>query len=154
MAAGPFIEFDYALLKTRDGTILTHSHTFHMVLLGSAQALSRSFVGGSGDCRYADLTAELTTANGYTTGGVALTTIAWSRVGTPKVKWTSDPATWTLTGAGITYKYAAVVDWTDANKSLWGFMDLDTGGGSISPVAGPHSISPNATDGFFYDIQP
>lgn len=144
MAIGSWTWFDRALLKIGDGTIRLDSHTFNMVLLTSAQALTAGFVGGSGDARYADLTAELTTANGYTVGGVALTAQSLARVGTSAVGF-NGTAAWTPTGAGLVFKYAAIRDVTAANGDLVSFVDLDTTGGSVTATnVGPLQFTPSA----------
>lgn len=150
---GNWTWIDRALQKIADGTISLTGHTFHMVLLGSAQALSPTFVGGSGDARYADLTAELATANGYTAGGVAVASPALTRQAAATVVWSTGVASWTLTGT-ITYKYAALVDWTATNKDILAFMDVDTGGGTISPIAGLYALNPDPSFGWLYWQQP
>jgi hypothetical protein len=33
-------------------------------------------------------------------------------------------------------------------------MDLDTGGGTISPIAGLYALSPDATNGWLKSVQP
>jgi hypothetical protein len=146
---GNWTWIDRALQKIADGTILLNSHTFHMVLLGSGQAVSATFAGGSGDARYADLSAELATANGYTAGGVAMSSTALSRPSVSQVNFSSAVVSWTLTGS-ITYKYAAIVDWSATNKDILGFMDTDTGGGTISPVAGLYALNPDPLLGWLY----
>lgn len=146
---GPMTFIDRAIKKTNDGTVNLASDTFHMVLLGSAQALSATFTGSSGDARYADLTAELSTANGYTNGGLALTGAALSRPAVNVSAWTTAPAQWTLS-ASINVKYAALVDWTAANKDILAFCDFDTGGGLISPGAPLFALNPDPTFGWLY----
>jgi hypothetical protein len=143
---------DRALKKIADGTISLSADTFHMVLLGSAQAISATFTGSSGDARYTDLTAELATANGYTNGGLALTGQTLSRVGANEVAWTTGVAAWTLTSS-ITFKYAALIDWAAANKDILAFMDMDTGGGTISPVSGLYALNPDPANGWLYWVQ-
>lgn len=146
---GPMTWMDRALKKIADGTISLSGDTFHAVLLNSSQAISATFTGSSGDARYADLTGQLSTANGYTNGGVALTSVALARGAANIVTWTSAPASWTLTGS-ITYKYLVLVDWTATNKDILSFADFDTSGGSISPGAGLYSINPDSTYGWLY----
>jgi hypothetical protein len=147
---GPMLWMDRALKKIADGTINLAGDTFHMALLGSAQALSATFTGSSGDARYADLTAELSTTNGYTNGGLALTGASLSRVAVNQTAWTTAAAQWTLTSTGITFKYAAIVDWTAANKDILAFVDMDTGGGLVSPGAGLFALNPDPANGWLY----
>lgn len=140
---GPFTVFDWALLKMDSGAFDLDSHTFKAVLLGSAQAISRSFVGASGDCRYADLTAELATANGYTAGGLALTP-SLTRPSASVVKWAPANWFWSPTGAGLTFKYLAIYDDTDANDSLLCFCDMDVGGSTVTNTVPPLQFTPHA----------
>jgi len=149
---GPMTWIDRALKKIADGTMNISSDAFHMVLLNSSQAISATFVGSSGDARYADLTGELSTANGYTNGGLSLTGLSLTRVAVNTVSFTSTAAQWTLTSS-ITFKYVAIVDWTTANKDILGFCDMDTGGGSISPSTGLFAINPDAANGWLYWTQ-
>lgn len=149
---GPITWIDRALKKIADGTIDLASDTFHMVLLDVSQALSATFTGASGDARYADLTGEFTTASGYTNGGLALTGVALSRPAVNTTAWTTAAAQWTLTGP-ITLKYAAIIDWTAANKDILAFCDFDTSGGSISPAVGPFALNPDAVNGWLYWTQ-
>lgn len=149
---GPVIWIDRALKKIADGTISLPGDTFHMVLLGSAQAISATFTGSSGDARYADLTAELATANGYTNGGLALTGAVLSRPAVNTTAWATAAAQWTLSGT-ITVKYAAIIDWTAANKDILAFCDFDTGGGTISPTPPLFAVNPDGANGWLYWTQ-
>lgn len=54
---------------------------------------------------YADLSNELATANGYTTGGLSLTSVTWTRSGAV-ASFAAANAVWTASGAGITCRYA------------------------------------------------
>lgn len=149
---GAMIWFDRTLKKIADGTLSLSSDTFHASLLTATQAMSATFVGASGDARYADLTAELATASGYTIGGLALSSVSLARAAVNQTVFTSAPLAWTLTGT-ITFKYMAIYDFTTTNKDLIGFCDMDTTGGSVSPVAGPLQIQPDATLGWLYWYQ-
>lgn len=141
---GPFTVFDWALLKMDSGVFDLDSHAFKAVLLGSAQAISRSFVGSSADCRYADLTDELTTANGYTAGGVTLTP-SLTRPSASVVRWTAANWSWTPTGPGLIFKYLAIYDDTDANDLLLCFCDMDVGGTTVTSTVAPLQFTPHAS---------
>jgi hypothetical protein len=143
MAAGNFTYFNLAKKKLGDGTFDLDTHTFKAVLCTSSQAIAATFVGTSTDCRYSDLTAELATANGYTAGGATLGSVTWNQ-STGTITWDAADTAWTLTGA-ITFKYLIIYDDTSANDNLLGFVDADTGGGSISPSAGTLNVGWNAS---------
>jgi hypothetical protein len=145
MPVGNWTWFDRAKLKVGDGTFVFSSHTFNAVLLTSTQSISNSFTGTSGDCRYADLTAELGTANGYTVGGNALTSVSFSRNGTAAVRFYGT-ATWTIT-SNTTFKYVAIYDFSATNKDLVCFLDIDTSGGSVTNGIGTLQFSPDTTNG-------
>lgn len=147
---GSMTWMDRALKKIADGTISLSGDTFHAVLLGSSQTISATFTGSSGDARYADLTGELSTANGYTVGGVALTGQALSRPSVNQTAWTSAAASWTLSGNLTGVKYFALVDWTATNKDILGFMDFDTGGGSVTLAAPVFANNPDPALGWLY----
>jgi hypothetical protein len=59
---------------------------------------------------------ELTTANGYTAGG-ATTTIGITETGGTTTVTATDPAAWTATGAGITFRYAALYNDTQTSPA-------------------------------------
>lgn len=141
---GPWKFFNRAKLKVLDTTVSLKNDTFKIVLCTSVQALDETFLGSSTDARYADLTAELTTANGYTAGGLTLTSDALTRFTTTQtndsVAWDTADAVWTLTGGGLTFKYALIYSNTATNKDLVAMCDMDTGGGSVSPLTGALTI--------------
>jgi len=143
MALGTFTWFDKALVKIANGTINLAGTNFNVVLATISQPMSKSFVGSSGAARYADLTAELATANGYTNGGLALS--GFSLIGSgSSVSWSTAAMTWTLTGGGIAFRYALIFDNSATNKDLLCFLDMDTSAGSnITVSAGPLVITPN-----------
>jgi hypothetical protein len=142
MSNGPFTWFNGALDKIAKNVIRLDTQDVYAVLVGAAQAIDPTFVGASTDCRYADLTAELATANGYTVGGVLLSNRAFSRAA-EQVKYTADPIVWTLTNS-ITYKYL-ILRMNNTNNDLLAFMDADTTSGAAvaTPTAGTLQINPN-----------
>jgi hypothetical protein len=112
--------------------------SFSIVLCTAAQTLTPSFVGASGDARYADLTAELSSGNGYTKGGQPLTFVTLLRTGAgvagDTVAWDCANPQWPLLGAGVIHKYAVIYDTTAPNHDLVAMCDMDTGGGSVNPT--------------------
>lgn len=86
-----------------------------MALLTSTAALE-THDAETGWTVYADLTNELTTANGYTATGVALATPTLTAI-TGGFKFTTGNASWTASGAGISAWRYAVIYFTG---SLWG----------------------------------
>jgi hypothetical protein len=150
---GPLTWFDRNILKIGDGTLDLDTMAIKAALLSSSQAISRSFLGTSGEARYSDLTGELATANGYTSGGAALSSVALSRPTASRVRLTSSPVNWTLTGS-ITFKYVVLYVDGATNKELLMFADMDTGGGTVSALAGILQFTPDATNGWGYWEQP
>jgi hypothetical protein len=151
---GPFTLFDRGLLKL-NGTVDLTGHTLKAILCGNSQTISRSFTGSSGDARYADITGELTTASGYTAGGVALTSQATSRISTTVNRFICSAIQWTLTGT-ITIKYLIIYDDTSTNKDLVCFFDYDTTSTSSTILASTGLLlaNPDATNGIFTWTQP
>lgn len=143
MAAGNWIVFNRAKLKLANGTFDLDTQTFKMALTTSAQALDATFVGTSTDCRYADLTAEVASGGGYTTGGKTLTA-TWTQA-TGTITFDCDDQAWT--SSTITAKYAVIFA-DNTNDDLLCVVDLDTGGGSVSTTAGTLTITINANGVF------
>jgi hypothetical protein len=137
---GPWVVFNAAKLKFLNQTLKLNSDTFNIILCNSSQALTAAFSGTSGNCEYSDLTGELATANGYVAGGNALSGVSLTET-SGVVTFTSTNPSWTLTGGGITFKYAVIRDVTDPSGGLVFFCDMDTGGGSVSPLSGTLTLA-------------
>lgn len=75
----------------------------------------------------ADITSELTTANGYTAGGA---TLASKTYATSSLVTTFDAAdvTWTITAGGVTFRYAPLYDDTPTSPADPLILAIDTGG--------------------------
>lgn len=150
MTTGNFVMFDAAKLKSL-ATLRLGSDAMHAILCNGSQALAEAFTGLSGDCRYSDLTGELATASGYTVGGAALTGVTLTSG--PFVPWAADTTGWTITGT-ITPKYVVIVDWSAPNQDLIAFVDLSTGGGTISVGPDAFNVSLNPILNLLREIAP
>jgi|SRR5450830_116317 len=104
MAAGAFIFPDKAKLNFFSATdLLNPANTFKITLHTSSFTPAPSTMEV-----YADLTNELATANGYTNGGLALTSVALTQT-SGVVKFTSAAAVWTAAGGSIpAWRYGVV----------------------------------------------
>jgi hypothetical protein len=89
------------------------------------------------------LTAEVANGGGYTTAGKTLVA-TWTRA-TGTVTFDCDDQAWT--SSTITAKYAVIYA-DNTNDDLLCFVDLDTGGGSVSTTAGTLTITINASGVF------
>lgn len=94
-AAGNWLMFNSAKLYIGNGTIVLPTQTLNMTLHSSLYA--PSVVTQS---VYADLTNELSTANGYTSGGQALTGVTWAQSSGAATFDATDPS-WTALGGSI-----------------------------------------------------
>lgn len=105
--------------STISGKINLSTDTIKVGLATSAQTLS-----ASGQAVYADITAELPTANGYTSGGVAVTSRTWAQTaGTAKLDFAD--VSWSIVTGSITARYFFIYSDTATNKDLIGFGFLD-----------------------------
>jgi len=131
---GTFQLFTSAKKRLMDGTIDLDTHTFKAVLTTSAQALSIATAPFE-DALYADLTAELATANGYTAGGAALTSVTLTESG-GTVTWDSADITWTATGGNLVARYFAIYDDTATGDPLVGYGLLNSAGTDVTILNG------------------
>lgn len=101
MAAGAWTFTNAGRTALLNGTFDMDSDTWKMALF-----LSTSNIG-AGSTTYAGLTNEHANANGYTTGGVALTL---SLSGTTTVTLDSTDGTWTASGGSIVARFAVIYE--------------------------------------------
>lgn len=86
---------------------------------------------------YATVTNELTTANGYTAGGVAPGSPTLTGGGaTSTITFDIADATWTASGAGFTARGAVMYDDTATSKNLIAFCLLDSTPADVTVAAG------------------
>jgi hypothetical protein len=89
------------------------SHTFKVALSNGTPSAAHATLSQI---------TELSTANGYTAGG-ATTTIGVSETSGTVTVTATDPAAWTASGAGITFRYAALYNDTSASDNLVAYWD-------------------------------
>lgn len=101
MAASAWVFTNTGRTSLLNGTFDIDSDTWKMALF-----LSTSNIGAA-STTYAGLTNEHANANGYTTGGVAITL---SLSGTTTVTVDSTDATWTASGGSIVARFAVIYE--------------------------------------------
>src|SRR5574341_72298 len=105
MAAGKFKVYEYAKEYLCDGTHdLDDTTNWYAALFLSTSNANTLSVGTS---IYGDLTNEHSNANGYTTGGVAITGITWTHSGGTVTLDANNPS-WTASGGSITARYCVI----------------------------------------------
>jgi hypothetical protein len=107
------------------------------------------------DEAFADATNELTTANGYTAGGITIAgkTAVYNATGNITTFDMDDTTvTWTASGAGITFRYAVLHDDSvtvgPPIKPLIGYIDT-TGAGNQTITAGNTLTITTGANGLF-----
>lgn len=104
MAADAWVIHDKAKEYMGDGTIDLDGDTFKGILVTSSSNLATTSVNG-----YAAVTNELSTANGYTSGGLTLTSVTWvESAGT--VTFDCADMVWTASGGSIVARLAGIYD--------------------------------------------
>ncbi len=107
--------YDGVTKRGLDATgILLPSGSFKVTLHTS------SYTPSAAHSVYADLTNELSTAFGYTSGGLALANVVVSTVTTNDAKFDADDAVWTASGGSIPVWRYAVIRRADTVNSLVG----------------------------------
>lgn len=101
MAAGAWVFPNGARTNLLNGTFDLDTDTYKMGLFLSTSNL------GAASTTYAGVTNEHANANGYTTGGVAVTL---SLSGTTTVMVDSSDAVWTASGGSIVARFAAIYE--------------------------------------------
>jgi hypothetical protein len=102
MAAGTWTFPNGARTKLLDGTFDIDSDSWKLALFLSTSNL------GTGTTTYAGVTNEHANANGYTTGGIAVT-LTLSGTTTVTIDIQTDPV-WTASGGSITARFGAIYE--------------------------------------------
>lgn len=116
-----------------DGTIDLDTDTFKVTLHSSTYTPNAST-----QTVYADLTNELSTANGYTNGGATLGSVTWSQSGGTVTFDAADTA-WTASGGSITARYAVIRKSGTANSitdPVLAYILLDTTPADVTATSG------------------
>lgn len=106
MAAGKWKVYDFAKKYLADGTFDMDNASLGLTMaLFLSTSNCETLSVGTGV--YGDLTNEHANANGYTTGGIALTGETWTRSG-GTTTFDCDNVVWTASGGSITARFAVI----------------------------------------------
>lgn len=105
MAAGKWKTYDFAKKYIGDGTLDLDETTNWKIALYLSTSNANTLGVGTGVL--ADLTNEHANANGYLTGGIAVTGITWTRSGAT-ITFDCDNVVWTASGGSITARFAVL----------------------------------------------
>lgn len=147
MAAGKFKMYELGALRASDGTFdLDDNTNWKLALFLSTSNANTLSVGTA---VYGDLTNEHSNANGYTTGGVAITP-TWTRSGATSTFDAADLAPgWTASGGSITARFGVIYKNATVNsivKPLWAVCLLDSAPADVTATSGnPFNVTFNAS---------
>ena len=130
MAAGPWVIHD--AFKSRPYSAsgpLIASDAIKVALAASTSNAATTSINN-----YASLTNELSTANGYTSGGATAASPTVS--GTSTVTFDTADVSWTASGGSITARFAVMYDNTDTNKTIIAHCLLDSTPADVTVTTG------------------
>jgi hypothetical protein len=134
MAAGKWKTYDKAMLNRLNGELDMNATTNWKLALFLSTSNCNTLTAHD---KLADLTNEHANANGYTTGGVALTSVSIARTGNV-IKFTCANPVFTASGGSITARYGVIyrnaTDGTIVNP-LYVVCVLDTTAGGTDVTA-------------------
>jgi len=141
-----FIFFDECIFNSLNGAIDYDTHTFKAALSNTAPTVATFD-------ELADIT-EIANANGYTTGGVTLTsvTLAETGGGTGIWQWSCADFSWTASGGSIgTFQYVVIYSDTSTTDKLIGYYDY---GGAVNITTGNTFTVDIGASGIFQAQEP
>lgn len=113
MAAGNWIMYDSAKASIGSGLFDMDGHTFKIILTSNSYTPNRAT-----QTVLADVTNQLSTANGYTSGGATLASVTWGQTSGTATFDAADPA-WTASGGDIgPFRIAVIYNDTAASDPL------------------------------------
>jgi hypothetical protein len=136
MAAGKWKVYDFAKKYLADGTHDLDDTTNWKIALFLSTSNANTLSVGTGV--YGDLTNEHANANGYTTGGLALTAETWTRSSSTITFDAADPV-WTASGGSIVARFGVVYRNATVNtivKPLLAVCLLDTTPADVTATDG------------------
>lgn len=147
MAAGKFKLYELAKKALADGTLDLDSNTFKIALFASTSNANTL----SGSNKLGDLTNELSTANGYTSGGATLGSVTWTNA-SGTMTFTCAAPVWTASGGSITARFAVIYASGTLNgvvNPILAVMLFDTTPADVTATSGNTlTITPNASGVF------
>jgi hypothetical protein len=109
MAAGKWKSYDFANKYFADGTFDLDDLAGHPLKLALFLSTSNANTLSVGTGILGDLTNQHANANGYTTDGVALSGVTWTRSGSVVTLDASDLSPgWTASGGNIVFRYPVI----------------------------------------------
>jgi hypothetical protein len=136
MAAGKWKVYDFAKKYLADGTHDLDDTTNWKIALFLSTSNANTLSVGTGV--YGDLTNEHANANGYTTGGLALTAETWTRSSSTITFDAADPV-WTASGGSIVARFGVIYRNATVNtivKPLLAVCLLDTTPADVTATDG------------------
>lgn len=141
MAAGAFTVVNSIKERMGNAEINFDTDVFKVRLYASTSNLATT----SDDATA--VTNELTTANGYTAGGVTVAS-TWTRATATCTFDVADPS-WTASGGSIVARFAAIVDTTPATPRVVAYCLLDSAPADVTTTTGNTLTIQIATAGVF-----
>lgn len=125
MAAGTWTLTNSARTNLLNGTFDIDSDSYKVALFTSASNI------GATSTTYAGVTSEVASANGYTTGGIAVV-LALAGTTSVAVTFTSNPV-WTASGGSITGRFAVLYE---VAGNVLAFVLLDSTPADVTATTG------------------
>lgn len=139
MAASAWATTNTGRTKILNGQFDIDSDTYKCALFLSTSNL------GAASTTYAGVTNEVSSANGYTTGGITVSALVLSGTTTVTVKFGTNPV-WTASGGSIVARFAAVYE-VSGDVLLW--CTLDSTPADVTTTTGNTLTIDGTTSGLF-----
>ncbi len=138
MAANPWTLTNAAVESIGDNLIDLDNDSFAVRLYLSTSNIDNT------RALLAELTNEHANANGYTTGGIALSGVTWIRA-SDVVTFDANDVSWTASGGSIVARFAVIIDTTAAGSPILAWTTLDNTPADVTATDGnPLNLNMNA----------